>query len=237
MLYWKYQSPWWLEHADTLFDAGTRIGQRASRVAYCAPRAPRAGSIRRAVKVSALGWDPLGVWLSDWDWNSRIGKEAWQEGVVMDLCRGHLLAQLWSDAVSLAAGARRWPTSSACSRPARHFRNARFISASVKHGRAATAAAASAFVAINNGVGGEHVHARRTPGTAGWPGNGTCIASIRSRPSSEVKPPPSRQSGNRAAVFRSRCSSRARRQAPTLNRRSPSTRYPRMFRSRPGRWR
>ena len=25
MLYWRYQSPWWLEHADTLFDSGTKI--------------------------------------------------------------------------------------------------------------------------------------------------------------------------------------------------------------------
>ena len=25
MLYWRYQSPWWLEHADTLFDIGTKI--------------------------------------------------------------------------------------------------------------------------------------------------------------------------------------------------------------------
>jgi hypothetical protein len=102
MLYWKYRSPWWLLHADTLFDVGTRI-EAASFAAWPTLRA-RQSATRRLDQARwmvkdfpALGWDPLGVWLSDWDWNSRIGKEAWQDGVVMDLCRGHLLAQLWSD--------------------------------------------------------------------------------------------------------------------------------------------
>ena len=44
-----------------------------------------------------LGKDSLGVWLSDWGWNSSVGKERWQEGFVMDLSRGSLLAQPWSD--------------------------------------------------------------------------------------------------------------------------------------------
>jgi hypothetical protein len=55
----------------------------------------------------ALGWDTLGVWLSDWTWNSRIGKEAWQGGVIMDISRGHMLAQLWSDTPYLSPGERR----------------------------------------------------------------------------------------------------------------------------------
>jgi hypothetical protein len=37
------------------------------------------------------------VWLSDWPWNSQVGKTRWQAGFVMDLCRGSLLAQPWSD--------------------------------------------------------------------------------------------------------------------------------------------
>ena len=44
-----------------------------------------------------LGKDSLGVWLSDWAWNSGIGKTRWQEGFIMDLCRGSLLAQIWTD--------------------------------------------------------------------------------------------------------------------------------------------
>ena len=47
--------------------------------------------------VPALGRDSLGVWLSDWPWNNQIGKDRWQGGLVMDLCRGSLLAQIWSD--------------------------------------------------------------------------------------------------------------------------------------------
>jgi hypothetical protein len=44
-----------------------------------------------------LGKDSLGVWLSQWGWNSSIGKERWQEGTIMDMCRGSLLLQPWSD--------------------------------------------------------------------------------------------------------------------------------------------
>ncbi len=55
----------------------------------------------------ALGWDTLGIWLSDWPWNSRIGKQAWQGGVIMDISRGHLLAQIWSDTDYLTPSERR----------------------------------------------------------------------------------------------------------------------------------
>jgi hypothetical protein len=102
MLYWRYQSPWWLEHADTLFDIGTKI-EAASFAPWPTFRARdsvtrRLDEARWMVKdLPITGWDPLGVWLSDWPWNSCVGKEAWQTGMVMDLCRGHLLAQLWSD--------------------------------------------------------------------------------------------------------------------------------------------
>ena len=167
MLYWKYQSPWWLQHADTLFDAGTRI-EAASFAEWPTLRAResatrRLDQARGMVKdFPALGWDPLGVWLSDWDWNSRIGKEAWQEGVVMDLCRGHLLAQLWSDRRISRRRSAQMADFIGLLKASPTFRNARFILGNPwSAGRAATAAAtASAFVAINNGVAGEHVHAR-----------------------------------------------------------------------------
>ena len=49
-----------------------------------------------------LGKDSLGVWLSKWGWNSGVGRERWQEGFIMDICRGSMLAQPWSDDGSLS---------------------------------------------------------------------------------------------------------------------------------------
>jgi hypothetical protein len=107
MLYWGYRSPWWLLHGDTLFDSGLGI-EAASPSTLPAPYA-RASVTHKldqaqwhASAVPALGKDSLGVWLSDWWWNSSIGKERWQEGFVMDLCRGSLLAQPWSDTAWLS---------------------------------------------------------------------------------------------------------------------------------------
>ncbi len=102
MLYWGHRSPWWLLHADTLFEPGFWIEAASpsdspslyardsvtlvldQAQAYCAD-------------VPPLGKDSLGVWLSNWGFNSSIGKERWQEGTVMDMCRGSLLLQPWSD--------------------------------------------------------------------------------------------------------------------------------------------
>ena len=102
MLYWGYRSPWWLLHADTYFDAGLGI-EAASPTDWPAPYA-RSGVIQKldqaqwkTIDTPWLGKDSLGVWLSDWPWNSCIGKSRWQEGVVMDLCRGSLLLQIWTD--------------------------------------------------------------------------------------------------------------------------------------------
>jgi len=103
MLYWGYTSPWWLPHADTLFDSGIGI-EAASPSDQPTPYA-RDGVTQKLDQaqwvanenVPPLGKDSLGVWLSDWGWNSSIGKERWPSGVVMDICRGSLLAQIWSD--------------------------------------------------------------------------------------------------------------------------------------------
>ena len=106
MLYWGYRSPWWLLHADTLFDSGIGI-EAASPSDFPAPHARDSVTQKldqaqwHAKDVPPLGKDSLGVWLSDWGWNSSIGKEHWQEGFVMDICRGSLLAQPWSDAAWL----------------------------------------------------------------------------------------------------------------------------------------
>ncbi len=102
MLYWGHRSPWWLIAADTLFESGLYL--EASH-----PAASPTLYIRDSVilgldqaqwwcqDVPTLGKDSLGVWLSNWKWNSSIGKERWQEAMVMDMCRGSLLLQPWSD--------------------------------------------------------------------------------------------------------------------------------------------
>jgi hypothetical protein len=102
ILYWGYRSPWWLLHGDTLFDSGINIEAAT-------PSSLPAAYVRDSVTqkldqaqwvsgdVPALGKDSLGIWLSNWGWNSSIGKEHWQEGFVMDICRGSMLAQIWAD--------------------------------------------------------------------------------------------------------------------------------------------
>ncbi len=115
MLYWGYRSPWWLLYADTVFDSG--LGIEASTPSD-SPTPYARDSITQKLDQAqwntmrggdfpALGKDSLGVWLSDWPWNSQIGKERWQEGFVMDLCRGSLLAQPWSDTAWLSLPERR----------------------------------------------------------------------------------------------------------------------------------
>ena len=162
MLYWRYQSPWWLEHADTLFDIGTKI-EAASFAPWPTFRARdsvtrRLDEARWMVKdLPLVGWDPLGIWLSDWPWNSCVGKEAWQTGMAMDLCRGHLLAQIWSDGPVLTPPERAQAAEFIALLKARPecFGNSRFILGNpwknepygycCSDGR-------RAFLAINNGV-------------------------------------------------------------------------------------
>jgi hypothetical protein len=103
MLYWGYRSPWWLLFGDTMFETGVQM-EAASPGHLPAPFI-RDGVTRKldqghvyAKDVPWLGTDTCGVWLSHWiAWNSGIGTERWQEGFVMDICRGNALAQPWSD--------------------------------------------------------------------------------------------------------------------------------------------
>jgi len=103
MLYWGYRSPWWLQYGDTYFECGEDI-EAASPAQYPTPYARDAVTQRldqAQLKITDTPWlgkDSLGVWLSDWQWNSSIGKARWQEGVIMDMARGSLLFQLWTDA-------------------------------------------------------------------------------------------------------------------------------------------
>ncbi len=102
ILYWGFRSPWWLLHGDTLFDSGIGI-EAASPSSLPAPYVRDSVTQKldqaqwHSGDVPALGKDSLGVWLSSWGWNSSIGKEHWQEGFVMDICRGSMLAQIWAD--------------------------------------------------------------------------------------------------------------------------------------------
>ena len=102
ILYWGHRSPWWLLYGDTLFDVGMRREMASLDVRptlYARSSNVRlADQTRRMVKdLPALGWDSLGVGLGRWNWNNRLGLEGWPEGVLMDICRGGLLAHIWSD--------------------------------------------------------------------------------------------------------------------------------------------
>ncbi len=116
VLYWGYRGPWWLEYGDIQFDtyfaSGTHI-EAASPTEF--PTAYARDSVTqrldqahfRMLDTPWLGKDSLGIWLSDWPWNSCIGKARWQEGLIMDLCRGNLLAQIWTDTNWLTPAERR----------------------------------------------------------------------------------------------------------------------------------
>lgn len=161
MLYWGHRSPWWLLHGDTLFDSGIGI-EAASPSSLPAPYARDSVTQRldqaqwHAVDVPPLGKDSLGVWLSDWGWNSSIGKERWQAGVVMDMCRGSLLMQIWSDTPWLSPPERKQMadfTALLKERPG-CFANPRFILGDPRddepYGYCCTDGQ-RAFVALNNG--------------------------------------------------------------------------------------
>ncbi|MBI84241.1 MAG: hypothetical protein CMJ81_13650 [Planctomycetaceae bacterium] len=102
LLYWGYRSPWWLLDSDTLFEPGVFVEAAHPGVL---PTLYARDSVTQGLdqahwfcsEVPRLGKDSLGIWLSDWWWNSSIGKERWREGLVMDMCRGSLLLQLWAD--------------------------------------------------------------------------------------------------------------------------------------------
>lgn len=88
MLYWGYRSPWWLQYGDTYFESGAHI-EAASPTESLAPYARDSVTHRldqaqsHILDTPWLGKDSLGIWLSDWSWNSGIGKSS---GNVMSPC-------------------------------------------------------------------------------------------------------------------------------------------------------
>ncbi|HZZ42959.1 MAG TPA: hypothetical protein VFE58_08475 [Tepidisphaeraceae bacterium] len=103
MLYWRFMSPWWLLHADTLYERGLLMegstpSEHPSRI------------IRQSVTVALdqghdynwdrmplIGQDSLGVWLSNTRWASWMGAEGWRDAWIMDFIRGNMMHQLWGD--------------------------------------------------------------------------------------------------------------------------------------------
>ena len=133
LLYWGYRSPWWLLHGDTLFDSGIGI-EAASPSSQPAILARDSVTQKldqaqwHASDVPALGKDSLGIWLSDWAWNSSIGKARWEEGVVMESAGGACCFRSGRTTI----GCRRRSGSSSriswrCSRRPKCFGNTRFI--------------------------------------------------------------------------------------------------------------
>lgn len=111
-LYGGFHSPWWLLHADTIYESGIKM-----EAATPGPwptlwardgvtRVLDEATVYSREDVPPLGKDSLGIWLSDWKWNSGIGSERWEAGFVMDLMRGSMLAQPWCDLSKLSVAER-----------------------------------------------------------------------------------------------------------------------------------
>jgi hypothetical protein len=162
--YWGYRSPWWLLWVDTIYESGLFI--EAGQPCGWETKYKR-DSVTRALDqsewyachagdVPSLCKDSLGIWLASTTWNSNVGKERWQEGFVMDLCRGSLLSQLWGhpkwltdedvrDLATFTALLRKYPE---C------FRNSRFILGNPWKDNLygyLCSSADRAFIALNNG--------------------------------------------------------------------------------------
>ncbi|MCC6580150.1 MAG: hypothetical protein IT440_06880 [Phycisphaeraceae bacterium] len=102
LAYWAFASPWWLLHMDMLFECGLFMegsspGPHPTLYARDGVTLGVDQGTRWGQDIPSLGKDSLGVWLSSWPWNSSIGKERWAEAMVMNLCRGSLLMELWCD--------------------------------------------------------------------------------------------------------------------------------------------
>ncbi len=162
--YWGYRSPWWLQWLDTIFESGLYIeaGQpcgwetRHKRDAVTRALDQAEWYASHAGDVPSLCKDSLGIWLASTIWNGNVGKERWQEGFVMDLCRGSLLSQIWAhpkwltdrdkaDLATFTALLREYPE---C------FRNSRFILGNPWKDNLygyLCSNAERAFIALNNG--------------------------------------------------------------------------------------
>jgi hypothetical protein len=103
MLYWRFESPWWLLYADTIY-------QRGLLMEGATPSDTPSRLIRQSITISLdqghdwnwdsmplISQDSLGVWLSNTRWGSWMGAEGWRGAWIMDFVRGNMMHQLWGD--------------------------------------------------------------------------------------------------------------------------------------------
>lgn len=110
MWYWGLRSPFWALHGDSIFESGLHMegsGTSATPALYYRDSVTLAQdqNAQHARTIPPLVKDSLGVWLSDSRWGNFMGRERWQEALVMDLGRGNLLfPNLWGNLFHLDEG-------------------------------------------------------------------------------------------------------------------------------------
>ncbi len=103
MLYWRFMSPWWLLHADTIYQRGLLMeGATPSPFPSRIPRQSITIGLDQGHdwnwdKMPLICQDSLGVWLSNTRWGTWMGAEGWREAWLMDFVRGNMMHQLWGD--------------------------------------------------------------------------------------------------------------------------------------------
>jgi hypothetical protein len=103
MLYWRFMSPWWVIHVDTIYERGLLMeGATPSTLPSRLVRQSVTTSLDQGHdynwnRMPLIGQDSLGVWLSNTRWGSWMGAEGWREAWVMDFIRGNMMHQLWGD--------------------------------------------------------------------------------------------------------------------------------------------
>jgi hypothetical protein len=103
MLYWRFMSPWWLLHVDTIYERGLLMeGATPSTLPSRLIRQSVTTSLDQGHdynwnRMPLIGQDSLGVWLSNTRWGSWMGAEGWRDAWVMDFIRGNMMHQLWGD--------------------------------------------------------------------------------------------------------------------------------------------
>jgi hypothetical protein len=103
MLYWRFMSPWWLQHTDTIYERGllmegaTPSDTPSRLIRQSATISLDQGHDYNWDRMPLIGQDSLGVWLSNTRWGSWMGAEGWRDAWVTDFVRGNMMHQLWGD--------------------------------------------------------------------------------------------------------------------------------------------
>lgn len=100
--YWGFQSPWWLQHGDAMFDKGLKL-EAASPASSPAPAWRPAvnltadQAVRHASLIPFSLQDSLGVWIGEVPWANWMGKADWRDAWVLEVARGGTVLSLWGD--------------------------------------------------------------------------------------------------------------------------------------------